>query len=113
MKYGLLIRISSAENRSKQTAGSVAIVFATLEEASAAIRNRLYIAGISVRCQRYGYLSHYCYREAKCRLCSELYQIKQYVYSICNAKAKYMHLILKCANCRGLYAASLAACEVY
>ncbi|TVY32047.1 hypothetical protein LSUB1_G008976, partial [Lachnellula subtilissima] len=41
--------ISSPENRARQTAGSIAITFATPEEASAAIRNRLYIAGILVR----------------------------------------------------------------
>ena len=45
--------ITSAENRSRQVAGSVAIAFATPEEASSAIRNRLYIAGISVRCEKH------------------------------------------------------------
>ncbi|TVY28828.1 hypothetical protein LHYA1_G002146, partial [Lachnellula hyalina] len=39
---------NKAENRLKQIAGSVAIAFATPKEASAAIRNRLYIAGISI-----------------------------------------------------------------
>ncbi|TVY22143.1 hypothetical protein LHYA1_G009162, partial [Lachnellula hyalina] len=39
---------NKAENRLKQIAGSVAIAFATPEEASAAVRNRLYIAGISI-----------------------------------------------------------------
>ncbi|TVY31300.1 hypothetical protein LSUB1_G008744 [Lachnellula subtilissima] len=46
---GNLYWILSPENRARQTAGSIAIAFATPEEASTAIRNRLYIAGISVR----------------------------------------------------------------
>ncbi|TVY22082.1 hypothetical protein LHYA1_G009215 [Lachnellula hyalina] len=45
--------ITSAENRLKQTAGSVAIAFATPKEASAAVRNRLYIAGISIQCEKH------------------------------------------------------------
>ncbi|TVY31390.1 hypothetical protein LSUB1_G008963, partial [Lachnellula subtilissima] len=50
---GNLYWISSPENRARQTAGSVAIAFATPKEASAAIRNRLYIAGILVWCEKH------------------------------------------------------------
>ncbi|TVY32231.1 hypothetical protein LSUB1_G008186, partial [Lachnellula subtilissima] len=52
-KFGPLIRISSPENRARQTARSVTIAFATPEEASTAIRNRLYIAGILVWCEKH------------------------------------------------------------
>ena len=44
--------LTSAEKRLGQRAGSVAVAFATREEANRAIRNRLYIAGISVRVEQ-------------------------------------------------------------
>jgi hypothetical protein len=78
--------LSSPENRAIYRAGSVVVAFATAEEASRAIRHRLYIAGISVRveklystasttqcskCQGFGHLENYCKREPICRLCGE------------------------------------------
>ncbi|TVY32052.1 hypothetical protein LSUB1_G008687, partial [Lachnellula subtilissima] len=102
-KFGLLIRILSPENRARQTARSIAIAFATPEEASAAIRNRLYIAGILVRCKK-----HYITRPtAQCIRCQRYSHLLHYYHR----EASYAHLILKCANYGGPYTASLAACE--
>ena len=42
----------SPEKRANQRAGSVVVAFATAEEASRAIRHRLYIAGISARVEK-------------------------------------------------------------
>ncbi|TVY22089.1 hypothetical protein LHYA1_G009166, partial [Lachnellula hyalina] len=42
------IELVKDEIRTFNKAGSMAIAFATPEEASAAVRNRLYIAGISI-----------------------------------------------------------------
>ena len=76
----------SPEKRANQRAGSVVVVFTTAEEASRAIRYRLYIAGISVqieklystasttqcsKCQGFGHLENYCKREPICKLCRE------------------------------------------
>jgi hypothetical protein len=44
--------LTSADKRSTQRAGSIAVAFATEQEANKAIRHRLYIAGISVTVEK-------------------------------------------------------------
>ena len=110
--------LSSAERRQTQRAGSVAIAFATEEEANRAIRERLYIAGISVRveklyntapttqcqkCQGFGHLDNYCRKQAIYRLCAEPHNTKQYSCNSCKSKGNCDHLQPKCANCRGTH----------
>jgi hypothetical protein len=46
-------RLTLAEKRRDQRARLVAVAFATEEEASRAIRQRLYVGGISVRVEKY------------------------------------------------------------
>jgi hypothetical protein len=90
--------LSSAENRAVKRGGSVIVSFATEAEAERYIRNRVWIAGISIRtekllttsrstqctnCQGFGHLAKFCRKGAKCSLYSELYTILQYHYSIC------------------------------
>jgi hypothetical protein len=120
--------LSSPEKRVNQRAGSVVIAFATAEEASRAIRHRLYIAGISVRveklystasttqcskCQGFGHLDNYCKREPICRLCGEKHATQQHICRICSTKgAKCPHLVPTCANCKGAHTADNKACEV-
>ena len=85
----------------------MAIAFATEEEANRAIRERLYIAGISVRveklyntapttqwqkCQGFGHLDNYYRKQAIYRLYAELYNIKQHSYNSCKSKGNCDHL---------------------
>ena len=108
----------SADKRLSQRAGSVAVAFATEEEANRAIRNRLYIAGISARveklystapttqcsrCQGFGHLDSYCKRATTCRLCGDRYATKQHTCTACSTKAtRCVHLVPKCTNCKRL-----------
>ncbi|CAJ2645491.1 unnamed protein product [Trifolium pratense] len=93
--------ISTKENRQVKKAGSVAIAFATEAEANKAIRNRLYIAGISVRvtkffsvapttqcdnCQAFGHLSSYCRKQPRCGLCGDRHSTQQHHCNACQAK---------------------------
>lgn len=121
--------ISTKESRQIKKSGSVAIAFATEEEANRAIRNRLYIAGISVRvskfysvapstqcnrCQAYGHLDSYCRKDPKCRLCGADHATETHYCSVCKAKGKTCaHLAPKCVNCTGNHQASSKTCEVY
>ena len=120
--------LTSAEKRLDQYAGSVAVAFGTEAEATRAIRNRLYVAGISVRveklystapstqctkCQGYGHLDTYCKKTPICRLCGNQHATQQHYCSVCKAKgAKCLHLVPKCANCKEPHAANTKSCEV-
>jgi hypothetical protein len=120
--------LTTPEKRANQRAGSVVVAFATTEEASKAIRNRLYIGGISVRveklhstlpttqctkCQGFGHLDQYCKRQPTCRLCGDKHTTTQYIYNTCTAKGtKYAHLVPKCSNCKGSYTSDYKLCKV-
>jgi hypothetical protein len=120
--------LSSLEKRTNQRAGSVVVAFATAEEASRAIRYRLYIAGISVRveklystafttqcfkCQGFGHLDNYCKRQPTCRLCGEKHATQQHVCKTCSTKGiRCLHLVPNCANCKQAHTADNKACEV-
>jgi hypothetical protein len=120
--------LTSAEKRANQRAGSIVVAFATAEEASRAIRYRLYIAGISVRveklystapttqclkCQGFGHLDNYCKREPICRLCSDKHATSQHICQTCSSKGtRCLHLVPKCANCKEAHTADNKACEV-
>ena len=120
--------LSSPEKRANQRAGSVVVAFATAEEASRAIRYRLYIAGISVRveklystasttqcskCQGFGHLENYCKREPICKLCGEKHATQQHMCRACSTKgSRCLHLVPRCTNCKGAHTADNKACEV-
>jgi hypothetical protein len=120
--------LTPASKRLTQRAGSVAVAFATEAEATRAIRNRLYIAGISARveklystapttqctkCQGFGHLDSYCKKSPTCRLCSEKHATKQHYCTTCKAKGSPCpHLEPKCINCKGSHAADNKACEI-
>lgn len=121
--------ISTKENRLVNRAGSVAIAFGTEEEANRAIRNRLYIAGISARvtkfysvapttqcqkCRGFGHLDTYCRKEEKCDFCCENHSTQQHYCTVCKTKGKScIHLIPKCINCKGNHQSSNKCCEVF
>jgi hypothetical protein len=120
--------LTSADKRSTQRAGSIAVAFATEQEANKAIRHRLYIAGISVRveklysaapttqcqnCQGFGHLENYCKKTPRCRLCSEGHATEQHNCNICHTKgAKCPHLAPKCANCKETHTADTKSCDI-
>lgn len=126
---GMPYWISTVENRLVKKAGSVAIAFATEEEASRAIRNRLYIAGISVRvskfytvapttqcskCQGFGHLDNYCRKDPKCGLCGDEHSTVQHFCSVCKTKGKSCnHLAPKCVNCTGDHVSGSKSCQVF
>lgn len=121
--------LTHASKRTNQQAGSVVVAFATEQEANRAIRQRLFIAGISVRCEKlhstaattqcnncqgYGHLDSYCKRQAVCRLCAEKHSTPQHHCSTCNTKGtRCQHLAPKCINCSQAHVANTKTCEVF
>jgi hypothetical protein len=123
--------LTSASNRQGQLAGSVCVSFPTEEQANKAIRQRLYIAGISVRVSKYhstlstaqctkcggfGHLNSLCKMSTfKCLLCSEDHATEQHYCPVCKSKGKKcLHLVPKCTNCKGTHSAlEHAKCEFY
>jgi hypothetical protein len=119
--------LTTSEKRLNQRAGSVVVAFATPEEASRAIRHRLYIAGMSVRvgryystasttqchnCQGFGHLDNYCKYATACRLCGDKHSTHQHVCNTCKAKGiRCAHLVPKCANCSEAHTADHKSCE--
>jgi len=107
--------LTSALNRKNQLAGSVAVSFPTEEQANRAIKNRLYIAGISVlvrkhvstasttqctKCGSFGHLHSLCKKTlSKCLLCSDNHATEQHYCPVCKKKGKKcLHLVPKCIN---------------
>ena len=120
--------LTAKDKRASQYKGSVVVAFKTEAEATKAIRNRLYIAGISVRvdklystakstqctkCQGYGHLPSYCKKKPICRLCSEVHATSQHKCNTCQSSQSCIHLTPKCINCKGAHIASSKSCEVY
>ena len=123
--------LTSATNRQNQLAGSIVVSFPTEEQANRAIKNKLYIAGISVRVQKYhptaitsqctkcgglGHLDTLCKKGTfRCLLCSENHATEQHYCLICKTKGKKcVHLVPKCINCKGSHTSTeYAKCEVY
>lgn len=119
--------LTNAEKRANQRGGSIVVAFATQEEAERAIRERLIIAGISVRveklhntapttqcerCQGYGHIQDHCRRPEACRLCGENHHTKQHRCNPCQSNGKAcIHLSAKCKNCAGPHQANAEECE--
>jgi hypothetical protein len=113
---------------SAQRVGSIAISFATEEEAKRAIAKRLYIAGISTRveefystapttqcpnCLGFGHLPNRCRRSIVCSFCAENHPSKEHTCSQCTIKGtSCRHLVPKCTNCQGPHVATNPTCEV-
>ncbi|EDO03068.1 hypothetical protein SS1G_05547 [Sclerotinia sclerotiorum 1980 UF-70] len=114
--------LTNASKRAKQQDGAIVIAFATQKEADIAIQKRLYIAGISVRverfypstpssqcnrCQGFGHNESYCKKPPACGLCSNNHATAGHFCIICQAKGKpCQHLSVKCVNCKGEHKAN-------
>jgi hypothetical protein len=125
---GTLYWLSIAENRAIKRAGAIIVAFGTEEKAQQAIRNRLFIAGISVRVEKlystplttqcwnyqgYGYMDSYCKRKTTCRLCAGPHNTKQYYCTTCHVRgSECPHLEPKYNNYKAPHPANTRTCEI-
>lgn len=121
--------LTSSSKRNTQREGAIVIAFATEKEAELAIRKRLYIAGISVRvekfyhstpssqcqkCQGFGHHESFCRKPPACGLCSNKHSTTGHLCIVCLTKGKpCQHLMIKCANCQGDHKSNSKSCEIY
>jgi hypothetical protein len=121
--------LTREEKRMQQPTGSVCIAFATEQEAQRAIRNKLYLLGISARveklhstpastqcprCQRFGHLEARCSNTIACKLCAELHPTRLHKCNTCSTKGKTcLHTVPLCVNCKGAHPADSKMCDTY
>ena len=122
--------LTKPERRERQETGSICVAFATEREAQQAIRNRLYVLGISVRaeklhstaptsqctkCQRFGHTEARCTQQHYvCRICAGRHSTLTHKCNICNAKGRTcMHTMPVCANCEDPHTADSTVCDFY
>lgn len=121
--------LTSEEKRPHQFSGSIVVAFATEIEAQRAIRNRLYMAGRSLKvekqysvaptsqcskCQGFGHLDSRCTRPEKCQICAGNHHTKLHRCTSCPSKGKAcVHTLVKCINCGLNHKADDLSCEVY
>lgn len=118
--------ISSIENRRIKKHASAIISFETKAEADKAIRNRLYIAGASMRavecisikpnqckrCQGFGHLEHNCSKDYNCSICAKNHPTRLHFCTTCKAKGVVCtHTEIKCINCQKHHQATDKICE--
>jgi hypothetical protein len=120
--------ISSKENREVKKHGSIVISFDNEAEAQKALKNRLLIAGISVKtakfevnqateqcskCQKFGHSTHSCKNLAACQYCAQNHPTRLHVCKICEISGDVcIHTNLKCVNCSQKHAANSKECSV-
>lgn len=121
--------LTTERRRRHQSAGSIVVAFATEKETSSAIRNRLCIAGRSLKvetlysitptnqcnkCQGFGHLESRCSKPEKCRICAANHHTSQHKCSSCTSEGRASVLsLIKCANCGESHKANDTSCEVY
>lgn len=110
--------------------GTIIIAFPTEDQANRAIKNRLYIAGISAKvakfiaisstaqckkCAGFGHSDLFCKKEPKCILCAENHITSTHFCTTCKkTNTKCNHLSIKCVNCKSItHSADSKLCEVY
>ena len=125
---GTPYQLTPAYKRESSRTASVVVAFATQEEAQRAIRERLYIVGISARaekyldtppssqctkCQGFGHPETHCKRDYKCGLCGDAHLTKLHKCTICKKQGtSCIHLVPRCSNCQGSHTAFDRQCEV-
>ena len=121
--------LTKADRRQQQETGTICVAFATERESLQAIRNRLYVLGVSVRaeklhatpptsqcqkCQRFGHSETRCSNPHTCKICAGRHATTVHKCNICNAKGRScVHTIPVCTNCRGTHTADSKLCEIY
>src|SRR5450432_3322417 len=118
--------ISSIENRKTKRHASAIISFETKAEAEKAIRNRLYIAGISMRvvkciptkpaqcrrCQGFNHSEYGCYKDYNCSICAKNHPTRLHFCDTCKIKGEICeHTKIECINCQKDHQATDKICE--
>jgi hypothetical protein len=120
--------ISSIENRKTKMHASAIISFETKAEADKAIRNRLYIAGTSMRvvkciptksiqckrCQGFDHSEYSCYKDYNCSICAKNHPTRLHLCATCNIKGEVcVHTKIACINCQKDHQATDKICEKF
>src|SRR5450432_3670498 len=120
--------ISFIENRKTKMRASAIVSFETKEEADRAIRNRLYIAGTSMRvvkyiptksiqykrCQDFDHSEYDCYKDYKYSICDKNHSIRLHLCVTCKKKGEICeHTKIECVNCQKDYQATNKICEKF
>ena len=96
---------------------SIVLVFDTETAAQIVIKNKLFIAGISVRtakyekkntniqcqkCQKFDHTTHSCKSLAVCQFCAQNHFFRLHTCKICETVSEIcFHTVVKCNNCAG------------
>jgi hypothetical protein len=107
--------------------GSVVVSFEKEEDAIKALRNRINIAGISAKTERFnsvsptsqcrnccgfGHHQDHCKRQVACKICGERHATAQHKCSTCGSAGRFCsHTTPKCANCGSDHQADSKNCE--
>jgi hypothetical protein len=121
--------LTKEDRRREQETGTVCIAFATEREAQQAIRNKLYLLGISARaeklhstpastqcqrCQRFGHSEARCSSSYVCKICGAGHPTKMHKCNTCGAKGRTcIHTIPVCANCNQSHTADSQFCDFF
>ena len=119
--------LSSIQNRQMKKHASIVIAFDSEASAQKALKNRLLIAGSSVRtakfeekkasvqcskCQKFGHVANSCKNLPVCQLCAQNHLTRLHICKICEVRGEIcIHTSLKCSNCTGSHAANSKECS--
>jgi hypothetical protein len=107
---------------------SAIISFETKAEADKAIRNRLYIAGTSIRivkyiptksiqykrCQEFDYSEYSCYKDYKCFICAKNHSTRLHLCATYNIKGEVcVHTKIECTNYQKNHQTTDKICEKF
>jgi hypothetical protein len=119
--------LSSSQNRQNKMHASIVIALDSEETAQKVIKNRLFIAGKSVRtakfefktseqclkCQQFGHTTFSCKNLAVCQFCALNHPTRLHTCKICNIVGEIcIHTNIKCSNCNGKHTASSKECSI-
>jgi len=120
--------LTKRESRVGKLHSSLVLSFKTQRELIHALRNRLVIAGMSVRtsefvdirpttqcrnCQRFSHHKRTCRHPAQCQLWAGPHSTTFHQCSSCQTMKKCSHFQFTCANCEGSHKATDQRCEAY
>jgi len=123
--------LTSEEVQSQKAHSSVILAFGSDQEAKKALRNRLIIAGVSVKtaiynvskptdqcnkCQQFGHHFAKCQNTDKCQICAQNHNTRQHDCFLCPQIEKgttCIHTVLKCSNCQETHRANSFECMTF
>jgi len=120
--------LSSEKNRETKNHASIVISFDNEAAAQRALKNKLLIAGITVRtaafiekkstiqclkCQKFGHATSSCKNLAACQFCAENHPTRLHICKICEVQNEVcIHTTIKCVNCGNKHTANSKECSV-